>query len=173
MRAKSLRQIRSQKAPQAQSLLYSAVDLASADRRSRSPKNAVEGLERFAPDRLEDGRFDPRYSLDPGVRHYVLVLRSNGIETWQACQGGPGHAYLEPTVEFSGQQEAGPLAVADAIGHGLPIAELRREWSIRNGGIHGPIWTITFNLRANMWLKREAERSKAYFKRHKTGRDAC
>jgi hypothetical protein len=40
-------------------------------------------LEKFAPDRFANGRADPRYSLDPGIRHYVLVLRSQGIETCQ------------------------------------------------------------------------------------------
>ena len=134
---------------------------------------APDALEKFAPDRFEDGRLGPRYRLDPGIRHYVLVLRSKGIETCQSCQGGPGHAYLEPTIEFTGGQEAGPQAVAAAIAYGLPVAELRREWSVRNGEIHGPIWTITFNLRADLWLKREANRTASYFRRHKTGRDAC
>lgn len=133
---------------------------------------AFDALERFAPDRLADGRLDSQYSLDPGIRHFVLVLRSQGVETCQSCQGGPGHAYLEPTVEFSGGQEAGPRAIAAAIAHGLPVAELRREWSVRSGEIHGPIWAMTFNLRADLWLEREAQRTAAYFERHKTGRDA-
>ncbi|HEY8697177.1 MAG TPA: hypothetical protein VIM02_06130 [Rhizomicrobium sp.] len=139
----------------------------------RNPKSQSNGLEKFAPDRFEDGRLDPKYALDPGIRHYVLVLRSQGIETCQSCQGGPGHAYLEPTIEFRGAQEAGPRAVAAALTYGLPVAELRREWSVRSGEIHGPIWTITFNLRADIWLKREADRTAAYFRRHRTGRDAC
>lgn len=145
----------------------------SRPRRVSTPKSALEGLEKFAPDRFEDGHLDPRYRLDPGIRHYVLVLRSEGIETCQSCQGGPGHAYLEPTIEFYGAQEAGLRAVAAAIAHGLPVAELRREWSIRNGEIDGPIWTVTFNLRADLWLQREAARIAAYFKRKKRGRDAC
>lgn len=133
----------------------------------------LKGLEKFAPDRFADGRLDPRYALDPGIRHYVLVLRSQGIETCQSCQGGPGHAYLEPTIEFRGGKGEGPRAVAAAVTHDLPVAELRREWSVRDGEMHGPIWTVTFNLRADVWLKREAQRRAAYFKRHKTGRDAC
>jgi hypothetical protein len=60
----------------------------------RKSTKAVTGLESFAPDRFEDGRLDPRYSLDPGIRHFVLILRSQGIETCQSCQGGPGIATL-------------------------------------------------------------------------------
>jgi hypothetical protein len=135
--------------------------------------SAFGDLEKFAPDRFEDGRFDPRYALDPGIRHYVLVLRSQGIDTCQSCQGGPGHCYLEPTIEFRGGKGEGPRAVAAALTHDLPVAELRREWEIRDGEMHGPIWTMTFRLRADLWLKREADRVAAYFKRQKMGRDAC
>lgn len=133
----------------------------------------MEGLDRFAPDRGADGRLDPQYALDAGIRHYVLVLRSDGVETCQSCQGGPGHAYLEPTIEFYGSKYAGPKAVASALAHGLPVADLRREWNVRDGEMTGPIWTMTFSLRADLWLKREVARSADYFKRKKTGRDAC
>lgn len=133
----------------------------------------LDGLERFAPDRFEDGHLDPRYCLDSGIRHFVLVLRSEGVETCQSCQGGPGHVYLEPTIEFRGNQSAGPKAVAVAIAHGLPVAELRREWEIRDGEMHGPIWTMTFRLRADLWLSQEKARSAAFFDRLKMGRDAC
>src|SRR6185437_11899146 len=136
--------------------------------RKKKYRSKLDQLENFAPDRFEDGRLDPRYGLDPGIRHYVLILRSQGIETCQSCQGGPGHAYLEPTIEFYGDKSAGPKAVAAALVHGLPVSDLRREWNIRDGEMNGPIWTITFTLRANLWLKREAARSAAYFKRKKT-----
>jgi hypothetical protein len=40
--------------------------------------------------------------LDSGIRDAVLLLRENGIETIESCQGGNGHAYPEPTVRFAG-----------------------------------------------------------------------
>lgn len=145
----------------------------TSDPHNGLPIGSLEGLEKFAPDRFEGGRRDPRFGLDLGIRHFVLILRSQGIETCQSCQGGPGHSFLEPTIEFYGEQAEGPRAVAATITYGLPVANLRREWSVRNGEIHGPIWSITFSLRADLWLKREAERSKAYFRRKAAGRDAC
>lgn len=132
----------------------------------------LEGLEKFAPDRFEDGRLDPA-GLDVGIRHYVLVLRSQGIETCQSCQGGPGHTYLEPTVDFHGGQAEGPRAVAAALTHGLPVFELRRVWHVRDGEMTGPLWAMTFDVRADVWLDREQARTAAWFKRKATGRDAC
>jgi hypothetical protein len=132
-----------------------------------------EALEQFAPDRDGNGRIDPQYSIDIGIRHYVLVLRSHGIDTCQSCQGGPGHAYLEPTIEFRGDSGEGLRAVGVAISNRLPVSELRRVWNVHGTELDGPIWTLTFNLRADLWLKREEARTEAFFARTATGRDAC
>jgi hypothetical protein len=35
--------------------------------------------------------YDP--PLDPGIRRYVEVLNEAGVETFESCQGGEGHAY--------------------------------------------------------------------------------
>lgn len=51
-------------------------------------------LEQFAP--------ATDLELDAGIRRAVLVLRSAGIETFESCQGGPGHAFPDPTVKFHG-----------------------------------------------------------------------
>ena len=147
--------------------------MSQAQRRCSVPRHQLEGLERFAPDRFEDGHLDPRYGLDSGIRHFVLVLRSQGIETCQSCQGGPGHCYPEPTIEFRGNKSAGPKAIAAALAHDLPVSELRRVWEIRDGEINGPIWTLIFNLRADLWLEREKARTASFRQRLKTGRDAC
>jgi hypothetical protein len=132
----------------------------------------IEGLEKFAPDRFEDGRLDPKYSLDPGIRHYVLILRSKGIETCQSCQGGPGHTYLEPTIDFIGGKSEGPRAIAAALAHGLPVSELRRVWRSNDGELEGPIWSMTFDVRADIFLKRQDAHNASWFQRKKTGRDA-
>lgn len=99
--------------------------------------------------------------LDNGIRHYVRILRLQGIETFQSCEGGPGHAYPEPTVEFYGGQDDGPRAVAAALKFGLPVVELRRTWEIRDGEMVGPQWAMTFRLQADIWLKQVAERAAA------------
>lgn len=36
--------------------------------------------------------------LDPGVAGYVRILRDAGVETFESCEGGLGHALPEPTV---------------------------------------------------------------------------
>ena len=57
--------------------------------------------------------------LDPGIRPYVKLLREAGIETCQSCQGGKGHAYPEPTIEFHGTYADGFRALAIAQTFGL------------------------------------------------------
>ena len=107
---------------------------------------------------------------DPGIRHYVEVLQEGGVETCQSCQGGPGHAYLEPTVDFLGGQYAGPQAVAVALMRGLPVYELLRVWHVRDGEMDGPIWRLTFNCRSDEHQRQVAAREARWFKRKKTGR---
>src|SRR4051812_9208509 len=36
--------------------------------------------------------------LDAGIRQAVLILRRAGIETFESCEGGDGHAFEVPTV---------------------------------------------------------------------------
>lgn len=45
--------------------------------------------------------------LDPGIRDAVVALRRGGVETFESCQGGAGHAYPEPTIRFFGGQPEG------------------------------------------------------------------
>jgi hypothetical protein len=111
--------------------------------------------------------------LDEGIRHYVCVLRSQGIETCQSCEGGHGHSYPEPTIEFHGGPAEGPRAVAVALCYGLPIAELRRVWSITDGEMTGPLWAMTFYRKSGthqkMVAEREAEALEAMGKSPRTG----
>src|SRR2546427_11483597 len=62
--------------------------------------------------------FDP--PLDPGIRKYVEILHAAGIETYESCEGGQGHAYTEPAVRFHGSQSVGFKAFNVAREHGLP-----------------------------------------------------
>ena len=108
--------------------------------------------------------------IDKGVGYYVDVLREGGIETCQSCEGGPGHCYEVPTVDFRGDKAEGPRAVGVALQRGLPVAELRRVWSVIDGEMDGPIWSMTFKMKATEFLKRDSAKSKAYFASKKTGR---
>lgn len=82
--------------------------------------------------------------LDPGIERHVLILREGGVETFESCEGGPGHSYLEPTVRFHGEKYEGFRALAIALQNGLPVAELRRSWVLEDGELTGPLWEMTF-----------------------------
>jgi hypothetical protein len=82
--------------------------------------------------------------IDIGIKRAVDVLQSSGIETFESCEGGAGHAFPEPTVRFHGTAEAGWRALAICICHGLPILALRRVWYFEENEPTGPKWEITF-----------------------------
>lgn len=82
--------------------------------------------------------------LDEGIKRAVLILRSGGIETFESCEGGTGHAYPEPTVRFDGIYADGFRALAVAMTYGLPVRAIRRIWTIEDGEPTGPWWEMTF-----------------------------
>jgi hypothetical protein len=86
--------------------------------------------------------FDP--SLDAGIKKAVSILNEAGIETYESCEGGSGHAYPEPTIAFHGERGEGFKAFAVAVQHGLPVSALRRVWRIDDGEPTGHSWEITF-----------------------------
>lgn len=86
----------------------------------------------------------PYDSLDDGIREAVRTLAEAGVETFESCQGGEGHAYLEPTIRFHGQRDAGWKALAVALAVRLGVLELRRVWPINDGEPTGPWWEMTF-----------------------------
>jgi hypothetical protein len=84
-------------------------------------------------------------TLDPGIAPYVDWLDSKGIETFESCEGGEGHGFLEPTIRFYGDNSEGFRALAVAVQRELPVAELRRYWQVsRAGEPEGPHWELTF-----------------------------
>lgn len=89
-----------------------------------------------------DTSFDP--PLDPGIRHAVETLLAHGIETFESCEGGPGHAYAEPTVRFHGDRAEGYRALSAALQNGLPVRQLQRVWPVVNGEPTGPYWDMVF-----------------------------
>ncbi len=90
--------------------------------------------------------FEPEVDspLDPGIRHAVLVLRRGGVETFESCEGGPGHSYPEPTVRFYGSAWAGYHAFAVAMEHGLSVSMLQHFYDCNDGQLAGPWWALVF-----------------------------
>lgn len=87
--------------------------------------------------------FDP--PLDPGIEGAVRALSDAGIETFESCEGGAGHAYAEPTVRFHGDHAEGLRALAIAMRAALPVRELRRVWPVLDNEPTGPWWELTFS----------------------------
>ena len=90
--------------------------------------------------------FEPKTDLplDPGIRRYVLVLRAGGIETFESCQGGNGHAFPDPTIKFHGNSWEGFKALSVAMTHRLPVLAVRLVWGVYDGLPQGPWWELTF-----------------------------
>lgn len=104
-------------------------------------------------------KLDRDAPLDRWVSYAVKVLRDTGIETYESCQGGPGHSYTEPAVRFHGTHADGFRALAVAQTFGLPVRSLRRFWSIESGEPTGPYWELTFWEYPLRRLQRQAERT--------------
>lgn len=107
----------------------------------------------------------PRYAapLDEGIAPYVRILRSEGVETVESCEGGEGHAFPEPTIRFDGEQYEGFRALGIAMCYGLPVSDLRRVWRIIDGEPTGPVWEMTFVRPAPPEFAREVEAELAAF----------
>lgn len=88
--------------------------------------------------------YDP--PLDAGIRRAVEVLQSAGVETFESCEGGEGHAYPEPTVRFHGDAFEGFRALAVALRAGLHVLALRRAWPVIDYEPTGPWWEIVFHI---------------------------
>jgi hypothetical protein len=94
--------------------------------------------------------------LDQGIRPIVEILLANGVETFESCEGGKGHAFHVPTVRFHGNHAEGFRVLSVALQHGLRVCELRRYYSIEDGEPVGPRWEMTFlieaiSLRGSAW----------------------
>jgi hypothetical protein len=86
--------------------------------------------------------------LDSGIKNGVERLRACGIETFESCEGGPGHAYTEPTIRFHGTPEAGWRALGICLAYGFPVLCLRRVWYVQDANEPtGPDWEIVFRKR--------------------------
>ena len=82
--------------------------------------------------------------LDLGISALVHILRNHGVETFESCEGGGGHAFPEPTIRFSGQPGDGAHAYAITRTFALPVSQIRRVWDEIEGELTGPCWEIVF-----------------------------
>jgi hypothetical protein len=82
--------------------------------------------------------------IDRGIASAVKLLSDAGIETYESCEGGEGHAFTEPTIRFYGGKAEGYRAAGIALQLGLPVTALRRFWSVIDGELTGPHWELTF-----------------------------
>jgi hypothetical protein len=95
---------------------------------------------------MKEMDFDP--PPDAGIAPFVSVLLDAGVETYESCQGGPGHCYPEPTIRFHGDHSEGFRALAVALRAGMPVASLNRHWSVIDGEPVGPHWEMVFSRTA-------------------------
>lgn len=113
------------------------------DPRERRITNGEVGeVREGARDRGVESEYDS--PLDSGIAPFVEVLRAAGIETYESCQGGEGHAYLEPTIRFHGTAQEGFYALGVAIRAMLPVSKLSRIWVVNDGEPTGPHWEMVF-----------------------------
>jgi hypothetical protein len=82
---------------------------------------------------------------DAGIAPVVEILRAAGVETFESCEGGAGHAFHVPTVRFYGGRSAGFRALAVAQENGLRVTALRRYWTVLDGEPVGPHWELEFS----------------------------
>jgi len=94
--------------------------------------------------RLKSHGLELDMPLDAGIEWAVHALRSAGIETYESCEGGPGHVFAEPTVRFHGQAAEGYRAVAIALQQRLPVYAVKRVWTVEDGELTGPVWEMVF-----------------------------
>jgi hypothetical protein len=104
------------------------------EHRQRAPGSSV-------PPIYTEADFD---FVDAGIRREVTILSQNGIETFESCEGGPGHTFPEPTIRFCGDRAAGFKALAVALTYGLCPRALRRSYAVIDGEPVGPDWEMTF-----------------------------
>lgn len=87
--------------------------------------------------------------FDSGIASAVCALLDAGIDTFESCQGGRGHAFERPTVRFHGGPDAGWRALSICLSHGFAVRSLERYWTVCDGHEpNGPEWQITFRNRS-------------------------
>lgn len=80
--------------------------------------------------------------LDVGIIRIVRILKEEGIETQQSCEGGEGHSYDWPSVDVSGQ----PWRALDLCNtYGLPVHQISELHRIEQGNPVEHFWRLEFS----------------------------
>ena len=125
-----------------QGLTAAAIQFAAA--RSTPLSHVAIGLpQRDTNFMASQGRVSER-PLDDGIKHAVILLQQNGVETFESCEGGMGHAFPKPTIRFHGDSSEGFRVLALAQKNRLRVDQLRRYYQVQDGEPAGPYWEITF-----------------------------
>jgi hypothetical protein len=82
--------------------------------------------------------------LDKGIERAVTILNDNGIETFESCEGGLGHAFHEPTIRFYGDKSEGFKALDIALKNGLKVSAIKRLWTVIDNEPNGAWWEMIF-----------------------------
>ncbi|MGR3464255.1 hypothetical protein [Limimaricola sp.] len=98
-------------------------------------------------DRLHSHGLALDMPLDVGIERAVHVLREEGVETIESCEGGDGHPFHEPTVRLAGGPGEGFRAFGIAMRAGLQPQSIARVWVVDEGELTGPYWDLTFKAR--------------------------
>ena len=83
-------------------------------------------------------------AVDSGIRRFMRLMLAGDFETYESCEGGEGHSFVDPTIRFHGNRGEGFRAFAWLMAHGVEPESLRRFWQIEDGEPTGPKWEITF-----------------------------
>ena len=98
--------------------------------------------------RAVDASYADRFAaqLDPGIRDRVVALMRRGVPTCQSCEGGAGHAYRRPTIDFLADSEADARTVVDiARSEGMePTALAKGILLDRGDGTEEVVWSLEF-----------------------------
>ena len=100
-----------------------------------------------ARERLRSTKFEPPWgNLDPLISPIVRVFYEEGAETYESCQGGPGHPFPCPTIRFFGGVSEGLRLVSIALAYDLNPTGLSRIYDIVDKELVGPRWEMTFHI---------------------------
>lgn len=91
-------------------------------------------------------------ALDRGIIRPVRILKEDGVETCQSCEGGDGHCYEYPSVDILGQ----PWRALDLCNtYGLPVHTVSHQFSIREGEPVENVWRLEFSPHLLLKLYKE------------------
>jgi hypothetical protein len=97
-------------------------------------------------------KFSP--PLDKGIKKAVEILNTHGFKTFESCEGGDGHAFVEPTIRFTGNEFDCLRAFEICQLYHLCVHECRRVFRKTDAYVNdntinvrsiGEIWDEPFN----------------------------